>query len=77
MNTVLSSLFKGSKKPTTTLMELNTTQYKRLKDNCIILSGLRIDSSSNHIYYDNIKMGKKISVTKETKNLEVQRRMFG
>ena len=67
MNTVLSTLFKGSKKPTTTLMELNTTQYNRLKGNCIILSGLRIHSQSNHIYYDNIKMGSKISVTKENK----------
>ena len=67
MNTVLSSLFKGGTNQNTTLMELNSTQFNRLKGNCIIVSDLRINSEFNHIYYDNVKMGNKVSHTKESK----------
>ena len=67
MNTVLSALFVDNTKKNTTLMELNTTQYSRLKGNCIILSGLRVNSDSKHVYYDKLKMGAKISVTNENK----------
>ena len=69
MNRVLSSLYHGCTKNNTTVMELNTTQYNRLKENCIMVSNLRVDSELNHIYYDKVTFGKKTSLTKKKKNI--------
>ena len=47
-------------------MELNTTQYNRLKDHCIMVSKLRYCSDVHHIYYYNIIFGEKISLKRES-----------
>ena len=66
MNNSLSSLYYGNTNQNSTVMELNSTQYNRFKDNCILVASLRICSDTNHVYYNSVAFGSKVSVTKES-----------
>lgn len=77
MNTKLSTLFDGNIRNTTTIMELNTTQFKRIKENCISTSRLSKSPKGNNIYYDFIRYGKNLCFTKEHLKFDRNKKIVG
>ena len=55
MNEKLGGLFDSDDRKNNTLIELNNIQWKRLCNNCIHVSQIRLDTASNIIYYDKMK----------------------
>ena len=66
MNEELKKLYDTDTKKNNTLIELNTEQYKRLKEYSIHLSKIKVDTDNNLILYGKTRYGKNVSTTKQS-----------
>ena len=61
MNDNLAKLFNSNQRHNNTLIELTETQCKRLSDNCVQFSRLRLNDKK--VSYDMVSYGAKLSTT--------------